>query len=142
MKIRRLLQSDVPEIREIDKLSFPVGEQYEDAFYERVRTSNGFEAMVAEENGSGVVGWILADFTRQPIRIRSLSVHPDFRRQGIGAALLCDVMNSHCKPVDLLVDAGNVAAVALYHRLGFKVSDPDPEMPQRGRMVWNPDRTL
>lgn len=137
MKIRRLQRSDVSEIREIDKLSFPAGEQYEDAFYERIRTSAGFEAMVAAVNGSGVVGWILADLTRQPIRIRSLSVHPDFRRRGIGTALLWDLMGRHSKPVDLLVDDGNAAAVALYRHRGFKAADPDPEMPQRRRMVWN-----
>lgn len=138
MNIRRLLPSDVASIREIDKLSFPAAEQYEEQFYERIRTGAGFEAMVAE-NGSGVVGWMLADFTRQPLRVRSLAVHPDFREQGIGGALLQDLMVSHCKPVDLLVNEANAAAFTLYRRLGFAVADPDPEMPQRLRMIWNPD---
>jgi len=53
-------------------------------------------------------------------------VHPDYRRRGIGAALLAHVLEQAralgATRVTLLTDSDNARAQALYRRLGFAAS--------------------
>lgn len=137
--MRRLTGPDIGAVRRIDALSFPAKEQYDADFYERVAISDNYDALVATDAGGGIVGWALADLTCRPIRIRSVSVHPEFRRRGFGAALVREILNRRSAPVDLLVEPNNYMALALYQKLGFSPADPDPQMPGRRRMVWQPE---
>jgi ribosomal protein S18 acetylase RimI-like enzyme len=55
--------------------------------------------------------------------LKDLAVHPDFRRIGLGGNLLRQVFRAFrergAKAVDLKVEAGNSAAIALYERAGM-----------------------
>lgn len=135
--MRRLSDSDISAVREIDRLSFTVHEQYEAEFYERLVASESYDALVATGPDGNVVGWVLADLTRRPIRIKSVSVHPAFRRTGYGRRLLTTILSRHAADADLLVERDNHAALALYCVLGFSRAEADPEMPERLRMVWH-----
>jgi ribosomal protein S18 acetylase RimI-like enzyme len=63
------------------------------------------------------------------INIHDIAVHPDFRGQGIGQALL-DAVADHargqgCCKVTLEVRSDNVRAMAAYRRAGFKSTQPE-----------------
>lgn len=137
--MRRLTDSDIDAARRIDALSFPAHDQYDADFYESVAISDNYDAVVAVDADLGIVGWALADLTCRPIRIRSVSVHPEFRRRGFGAALVREILNRRSAPVDLLVESNNYTALALYQKLKFSPADADPQMPGRLRMVWQPE---
>jgi GNAT superfamily N-acetyltransferase len=56
--------------------------------------------------------------------MRSLAVHPDYSRRGLATALTNAVIDANGGPIDLLVEPQNDAAIALYEKLGFRVSEP------------------
>jgi ribosomal-protein-alanine N-acetyltransferase len=133
MTIRPLEPRDIHAIREIDRVAFPPEEQYQSSFYDTILTNTAFNALVAE-GGGVIIGWALLDTSVEPARLRSLSVHPSQRRRGYGKRLLNHVLKQ-CEKIDLLVTPENTAAIALYERCGFSLTTPDPEMPDRMRMV-------
>lgn len=140
MLVRALTRGDIATLREIDRLSFAETDQYSAAYYEQFIVSGTFDAIgVADEDGR-IAAWALVDLSSDPIRIRSLAVHPDSRRRGIGTALVKAVLGKHPGPVDLLVAPQNASAIALYRKFGFVQGDPDPALPERLRMVL-PDDT-
>lgn len=55
--------------------------------------------------------------------LKDLAVHPDFRKIGLGGNLLKQVFRAfrkrHARAVDLKVEVGNRAAIALYERAGM-----------------------
>lgn len=59
-------------------------------------------------------------------QVTNVAVHPDFRRQGLGADIvraLCDYAEEkRLTPISLEVRASNTAAIALYKRFGFAVA--------------------
>ena len=138
--MRRLTLADIPAVREIDRLSFSASDQYDAPFYERIVSSRDFEAIAVIENDA-IAGWALADVSRRPVRIRSVSVHPDRRRRGFGAALITSILSRHMTDIDLLVDRENSVAITLYRRLGFVEADLDPELPERLRMLRLPEES-
>ena len=135
MRIRALTAGDVAALRDIDRLAFGDADQYDAAFYDEVISSDAFLAIGAQDEHGGIIGWALIDLLRTPVRIRSLSVHPGFRRRGIGTALVNEVLRQRGCSVDLLVEPANAEAIALYEKLGFIAADPDPDLPERVRMV-------
>lgn len=74
--------------------------------------------------GPNSAGCILAWLLDDELQILDIIVHPTHRRQGIGKALL-RVLLTHaqergCTLATLEVSKDNVAAVQLYHQLGFQ----------------------
>ncbi len=59
-------------------------------------------------------------------QITNVAVHPDFRRQGLGAKIvqaLCSYADKNClSPLSLEVRASNTAAIELYRCFGFAVA--------------------
>ena len=133
--IRPLTHQDVQSLRELDGLAFGESDQYDSTFYESIIASDDFDALVVSNETGAIMAWVLVDLAHRPIRVRSLSVHPAFQRRGLASKLMEHVLNSHRKSIDLLVEPGNHAAMNLYRKLGFEVTDADPEMPHRTRMV-------
>ena len=78
--------------------------------------------LVAAE-GETVAGYIGSQTVMDETDMMNVAVHPDFRRQGIAAALVNALvenlkkMGSHC--LTLEVRASNAPAIALYEKLGF-----------------------
>ncbi len=92
-----------------------------------------------------MVGFIAAD--PRPAEgfawIATLGVHPDFRRQGIGRALLraCE----QCLRVPrarLTVRRSNQAAIRLYEEEGYRIVDSIPVYYRDGEMAWVMEKEL
>jgi ribosomal-protein-alanine N-acetyltransferase len=70
-----------------------------------------------------LAGFAIATLVLDICQFESIVVAAEFRRQGIGAALLQDVIASSrqrgATRIELEVRAGNSAAIALYERAGF-----------------------
>lgn len=69
------------------------------------------------------VGFIMGQLMADEAEILSLGVAPELQRRGIGRALVDGLLRAakraECKRLFLEVAADNVAALALYRRLGF-----------------------
>lgn len=138
MPLRRAVQltrADLAAIAELDRRSFAPDEQYDDVFYDEIFASHAFEVLGVADGSERIAGWALIDTRCEPVRIRSLAVHPEFRRRGIATALIRSVVDRHGPGIDLLVKPDNAAAIALYRKLGFTAGALDPQMPERLRMV-------
>jgi [ribosomal protein S18]-alanine N-acetyltransferase len=80
-------------------------------------------ARVARLRGA-VVGYLFAWFVLDEVHLGNLAVHPDHRRQGIGRALLAELVTRSRRRgssfITLEVRARNAAAIALYSQYGFR----------------------
>ena len=86
----------------------------------------GMEAMIVERGGAAIGRLYLYDMPAE-VRIVDISLMPEARRQGIGAALLRDVLAEAApagKSVTIHVEKNNPART-LYARLGFTILDDD-----------------
>jgi len=82
--------------------------------------------LVAEESGV-VIGTAMAGYDGHRGWVYYVSVHPEHRRKGVGAALMTTAENglrrAGCSKVNLQVRPGNDHAVAFYERLGYTVEE-------------------
>ena len=79
----------------------------------------------ADVSGRRLDGYIAARISADELHINNIGVRPDFQRQGVGRALLCSALDNAsargARLAVLEVRAGNLAARAMYERVGFKV---------------------
>ena len=123
--IRRMREGDLPEVRTIETLSF--SNPWSDNTFrgEIQNTSVSYPMVVVEKPGDRVVGYIIYWHVREDVQVNNIAVHPDFRRRGIGEALMRHVIEkvraNGATFMTLEVRPSNAAAVTLYQRLGFEV---------------------
>ena len=90
---------------------------YENAMEQRQTT-----ALVAVD-GDQLAGFAVGTLVLDVCQLESIIVAEEFRRQGIGAALLQAIIawsrQWSAQRVELEVRAGNAPAIALYERIGF-----------------------
>lgn len=113
---------DLGEFARIQTASFPPHLAYKRWMLVVFWCFPGVTFMVTREGGT-VTGGIISDTHRGMIRIMNIAVHPDYRRYGIGRALMRSVLDA--RPHDsavLMVQEENTAAQALYRELGFERS--------------------
>jgi [ribosomal protein S18]-alanine N-acetyltransferase len=114
---------DVPAVHEIERLSFRT--PWPSYAFEQELRGNRLARYVVARAGDAVVGfaglWLMVD----DAHITTFSVHPDWRRQGIGRQLLLNLVElSHAigaRRMTLEVRASNGGAQALYRSFGFEV---------------------
>ena len=124
--IRDATLRDLPRIIEIERLAFPA--PWTVASFQRELTLAFSRIMVAtpdEGAGAGsIVGflcrWLIAD----ECDVLNIAVHPDSRRQGIGAVLMTEAVNEAKSTgaglVTLEVRRSNLAARQLYRKFEFE----------------------
>ena len=61
--------------------------------------------------------------------LHNLFVAPDHQKQGIGSALLTEVLAAIGRPVELKTDAPNLVARRFYEGFGFEVVEEAPSEP-------------
>jgi ribosomal protein S18 acetylase RimI-like enzyme len=82
-----------------------------------------FESSVVESGGRAI-GWLLLERSERSIFIHELQLLPEYQGQGIGSAIVRDLVEQAARrgvPVELSVVPANPRAQQLYERLGFVV---------------------
>ena len=118
--LRKARVADAAALARIHKAGFPAFWTRED-FAEYIRQPEVSAWMAGSGDDSGFIVVRRAD---EEAEILTFAVAPAVRRQGIGRALLehsmTDLRRRGVAILFLEVAAGNVAAEALYERMGFK----------------------
>ena len=128
--IRKMTVEDVPEVVQIDRMSFSMPWP-EHAFHYEVTDNRAARCFVAETEdkrvAAMVVSWLIVD----ELHIATIATHPEFRRQGIGARILIaalkDASQAGVKRAFLEVRASNEAAQDMYRKFGFETSGRRPK---------------
>lgn len=127
--IRPMQPEDVDRVALIDRLSFPTPWPRRSYLFELRRNPHA-RLWVAEKPAAGVVGMLVMWLLLTEAHIATLAVHPDHRRQGIGARLLAQALRlaqqEGARSAYLEVRVSNRAAQALYRRFGFRVTGRRP----------------
>jgi len=118
--LREVQSTDINEIMTIERASFtsPWSARF---FLEEIRVSYA-KSVLAEMEGR-IIGYVIYWQLPKEVDIHNLAVHPAYRRQGIGRALLSSAIDSarsqETNRVTLEVRKSNQAAQQLYYSLGF-----------------------
>jgi ribosomal-protein-alanine N-acetyltransferase len=133
-KLRKFTQNDLRSVVHINSVCLP--ENYTDYFFIDLYQKFPETFIVAEENGE-VAGYImcrvelgLSNFGFSGVikkgHIVSVAVLPQYRRKGIGQALITEAMEGmrlyNAKQCFLEVRVTNTPAVDLYKKLGFQIT--------------------
>ena len=129
ISIIRMSEHDLLEVVEIEEQS-GLSRWGWAAYYAELQGNNRELMLVARPSASVVVessliiGYIVARETAGELHINNVAVRAEFRRRGIGAALLNRILDEarkrQAKAAFLEVRSSNHAAQALYERSGFK----------------------
>lgn len=136
--IRPLVAADLDQVKAIDSATFPPEEQYDEGMYYRMLQS-GLSLVALDDDQ--IVGYAFVQINPYT-HVRSLAVHPSYRRRGYGRALMEAVIEEAEHEVDLLVLEDNAAAVRLYENLGFERAEIAAMVPSRRRMVLRLERPI
>jgi [ribosomal protein S18]-alanine N-acetyltransferase len=118
--LREMLASDAEAIDRLIAVSPEAGQWSAAGFFSS--ESQGVVVRIAENHGA-ILGMVAVRMVAAEAEILNVAVSPEFRRQGIGQLLidyaLAEARSAGAKKVFLEVRESNVAARALYARLGF-----------------------
>ena len=131
--IREVREEDLDQVIEINLISLK--EHYPVQFWRDHLQLWGKIFLVAEVD-SRIVGYVMTriergfSFLRRFLRklghVVSIAVHPNYRRRGIGSALMVEVLKRmkdlyNVDEAYLEVRVSNTPAIKLYEKLGFKI---------------------
>ncbi len=124
-EFRRMQPRDLPEVMDIERLSFS-NPWHETTFQGELQNGPiSFPIVAARRTDGRIMGYIIFWKIEDDVQINNIAVHPDARKLGLGEALL-----RHCLAlvraegasfVSLEVRVTNAAARRLYEKLGFEV---------------------
>lgn len=115
---------DLPEIMAIELTSFP-NPWHEITFRgELQNTGVSFPLVAVERTASRILGYIIYWRIQDEIQINNIAVHRDARGWGIGEGIMRRVLDKERAAgvvfASLEVRVSNIAARALYEKLGFE----------------------
>jgi len=115
---------DLPDVLAIETVSFP-NPWHETTFRGEIQNEGiSCPFVVIHKSLERVIGYIVYWKVRDEVQINNIAVHPDFKRMGIGEAILRDVIEAGVEEgvhyVSLEVRPSNLAARKLYAKLGFE----------------------
>ncbi|MEM2904321.1 MAG: ribosomal protein S18-alanine N-acetyltransferase [Candidatus Bathyarchaeia archaeon] len=121
--IRPVAAGDLRQVLEIERLSFK--RPYPSSYIDTLAYLSPDTFLVAEADRR-VVGYAVFSMRGRTAHILSLAVHPEWRRKGIGLALLknvvCSARRSKASSIRLEVRESNLVAQRLYAQAGFSES--------------------
>jgi ribosomal-protein-alanine N-acetyltransferase len=126
VRIRDATYNDLPRVLDIERLSFT--EPWSLASFRRELSLSFSRLMLAvidesREGGSQVAGYLCRWLVAGEYHILNVAVHPDFRRHGVGTALMAGaVAEGRARKVSLMileVRRSNLEARRLYRKFGF-----------------------
>lgn len=122
IRIRQAKLYDVPAMARIERDSFEAPWSAEEITKDVTAGGNVYVAVAEcgeEKAGYGEIRSVAGE-----AQIYNIAIAPEFRREGIGEALLRHMIDKAgeggCTLVTLEVRGGNEAAMALYKKLGFR----------------------
>ena len=122
INIRQAKLYDVPAMVRIERDSF--GSPWSAEEITKDVTAGGNVYVAVAEYGGEKAGYGEIRNVAGEAQIYNIAIAPEFRREGIGEALLRHMIakaeEDGCVLVTLEVRGGNDAAMALYHKLGFR----------------------
>ena len=120
MRIEKMTSEHVAQIAEIEKLCF------NDPWSEKSVASelgNKLAYWLVALEDDRVAGYVGSQTVLDWTDMMNVAVHPDFRRRGIGEALVeqltADLMKMGSRCLTLEVRESNAPAIGLYEKLGF-----------------------
>ncbi|MDR1068697.1 MAG: ribosomal protein S18-alanine N-acetyltransferase [Clostridiales Family XIII bacterium] len=132
-KIRRARPEDIDGMYRVERACFPLPWSRDDL--KKDATENILAVYLVAEAASGSAGnggneiagyagvWVVLDEGH----ITNVAVHPDRRRQGVAAMLLLQLLEAArekgAERFTLEVKRTNEAAISLYERYGFRITD-------------------
>lgn len=140
-RLREATRADLLSVFRIEQASFPTPWPFQ--AFERFVSEPGFIVACDERStgdDGGVMGYIVADSMPNhgnPIgHVKDFAVHPDYRGNGIGSALLQRALSElslqGVYTVKLEVREGNTAAIGLYQQHGFELHHSVPRYYDNG----------
>ena len=122
LRVEPMTLADVADVHRIERASFPV--PWPDyAFRQEIETNRLAHYLIVRAGKETIAYgglWLMVD----EAHITTFAVLPLYRRQGVGARLMVDLMrlarDLHARVVTLEVRLSNKPARALYHRFGFR----------------------
>jgi len=116
-------ERDLPFVMEIERLSFPNPWQESSFQGEIANLHISYPNVIIYRPQDKIVGYIIFWLVQEEAQISNLAVHPDYKRLGIGEAVLGQVLTimrkMDAKQVILEVRPSNLAARTLYEKNGF-----------------------
>ena len=106
-------------MREVEEASF--SDPYSKLLFRLLKLEVGDRFIVAEKDG--ILGYAISEVSGNRGHIISMAVSPEYRRAGVGKALLQETikrLGSKIEEISLEVRAGNEAAMKLYEKFAFK----------------------
>jgi len=111
----------LPQVFEIERLCFT--SPFPESYLRSLAESSSDSFLVAIEENR-VVGYVSALVHGKDAHIASIAVLEDYRRRGIGRALMSELVNSlklrRIRTVSLEVRKSNTSAIRFYEGLGFE----------------------
>ena len=121
MEIRKMTDREVPQVAELEKLCFAMPWSEKSVAGE---LDNPLALWLVAMEGDRLAGYVGSQTVMDETDMMNLAVAPQFRRQGVGEALVNALtaslkeLGSRC--LTLEVRDSNEAARALYGKLGFR----------------------
>lgn len=120
--VEEMTTDDIPEVAGIERLSFTMPWS-ETSFYNEVKRPGSVSKVMRREEK--IAGYICASRVMDEGHILTLAVRPEFRRRGIAAALIGDIIRNlreeGCRAIFLEVRSSNEAARRVYEKFNFRL---------------------
>ena len=122
IEIVRMEECHVAQVAQLEKICFGSAAWSESSVASEL--NNKLALWLVAVDGDTVAGYVGSQTVMDETDMMNISVHPDYRRQGI-AQMLADRLVEELKTVGsraltLEVRASNVPAISLYEKLGFQ----------------------
>ncbi|MCC8073157.1 MAG: ribosomal protein S18-alanine N-acetyltransferase [Clostridiales bacterium] len=117
MKINRFEKKHLDDVCKIEELCFANPWSREDLENQLSLDTSYF--YVAEDNGKAV-GYIGLQIFSGEGYVTNIAVLPQYRRQGIAEALICECIKNDMDFITLEVRQSNTVAINLYKKTGFE----------------------
>ena len=115
-----MVLDDLDEVMAIESVSFR--HPWSSRFFLEELQAPCARSMLAQVNGK-IVGYVLFWLLPEEVDIHNIAVHTEFRRRGLGQALLKEVVEQarrrNSSRVTLEVRVSNIPAQKLYESVGF-----------------------
>ena len=123
MFLRFATEDDLNGILEIERLSFPIGKQWDRSDFQQALRD--LFLVSGEKELSGFLIACCRENERRAVILR-IAVHPEYRSRGIATILIEEaieiIREMDIREVELEVDIVKRGAVQLYEALGFKIA--------------------